>query len=99
MFVVRAGIADNDQRRSGKDGEDAVPTYLWLTMKIILEVPANKAQMMLDLLSSISFVKVAPLSKEKARRVDDLIEAMSEIGEIKRGAKKGKPLKQLLDEL
>jgi len=68
-------------------------------MKIILDVPANKAQLMLELLSSISFVKVAPLSKEKARRVDDLIEAMSEIREIKAGKRKGKSLDKLLDEL
>ena len=68
-------------------------------MKIILDVPANKAQLMLELLSSISFGKVAPLSKEKARRVDDLIEAMSEIREIKAGKRKGKSLDKLLDEL
>jgi len=68
-------------------------------MKILLEVPANKARMMLELLSSISFVKAGPLSKAKARRIDDLIEAMAEIGEIKRGTRKGKPLSQLLDEL
>ncbi len=55
--------------------------------------------MMIELLSSISFVKVAPLSKDKSRRVEDLIEAMAEVGEIKRGARKGKPLKQFLDEL
>ena len=68
-------------------------------MKILLEVPANKERMMLELLSSISFVKAAPLSKAKARRIDDLIEAMAEIGEIERGTRKGKPLSQLLDEL
>lgn len=70
-----------------------------MVMKILMEVPPSKAKMMLDLLGSIPFVKVAPLSKEKARRIDDLIEAMAEIGEIKRGTRKGKPLKQLLDEL
>ncbi|MBX2979806.1 MAG: hypothetical protein KF905_10960 [Flavobacteriales bacterium] len=42
-------------------------------MNNILDVPANKAQMMLELRSSISFNKVAPMSKEKVRRVDDLI--------------------------
>ncbi|HMQ75712.1 MAG: hypothetical protein IPM49_18280 [Flavobacteriales bacterium] len=68
-------------------------------MKILLEVPTSKAKMMIELLSSISFVKVAPLSKDKSRRVEDLIEAMAEVGEIKRGARKGKPLKQFLDEL
>jgi len=55
--------------------------------------------MMLDFLGSMSFVKVAPLSKGKAQRIDDLIEAMTEIREIEQGKRKGKPLKELLDEL
>lgn len=68
-------------------------------MRIIVEVPPSKAKMMLDLLQSISFVKATPMSKEKARRIGDLLEAMTEIGEIKQGTRKGKPLKELLDEL
>lgn len=73
--------------------------YLGRVMKIILDVPDLKAEMMLELLSHFPFVKVARMSKEKARSVEDLFEAMSEIGEIRSGRRKRKTLDQLLEEL
>ena len=50
---------------------------------------------MIELLSSLSFVKAKPLSKAKAERVESLLQALAEVEEIKSGKRKAKTLKEV----
>lgn len=68
-------------------------------MKLMLEVPESRAAFVVELLRSLSFVKTKPLSKVKAERVEDLLQALQEMEEIKTGKRKPKLLKDLVREL
>ncbi len=69
-------------------------------MQLLVNVPDNKADLMLEILKSISFVKKAEtLSPSKAAHLDRLKEAVREVTLIKKGLKKGIPIKDVLDEL
>lgn len=69
-------------------------------MKILLEIPDNKASFIMEVLKSFSFVKKATkLSDNKAQQIEDILEAVEELKLIKQGKLKGIPAKQLLDEL
>ncbi|MBK7382957.1 MAG: hypothetical protein IPI81_06410 [Flavobacteriales bacterium] len=69
-------------------------------MKLILEIPDNKAELMLDILNSLSFVKTTEtLSPAKAQRIANIKEAVRELILIKKGQKKPVLLKDVLDEI
>ncbi len=68
-------------------------------MKLMLEVPESRAAFVVELLRSLSFVKTKPLSKAKAERVENLLEALQEVEEIKSGKRKPRLLKDLVREL
>ncbi|MBL0126811.1 MAG: hypothetical protein IPP83_05000 [Flavobacteriales bacterium] len=69
-------------------------------MKLILEIPDNKAELMLDILNSLSFVKTAEtLSPAKAQRIANIKDAVRELILIKKGQKKPVLLKDVLDEI
>jgi len=68
-------------------------------MKILLEIPDNKAHSLLEVLRSISYVKAKLLSDEKAMLLNEVREAVEELQLIKKGELKGITAKELLDEL
>lgn len=69
------------------------------TMKVLLEIKENKVQFVMELLNSLNFVKVQPLSAEKAELITDVREAVEELKLVRQGKLKGIPAKELLDEL
>jgi len=72
-------------------------------MKILVEVKDEKADFIMELLNSFSFVKTEPAepSAYKKEVLDGLREAVEEVNQIMAGKKKNKmkTLDQLLDEL
>lgn len=68
-------------------------------MKILLDIPDNKAASLLDVLRSISYVKAKTLSNEKALLMVEIKDAINELALIKQGKLRGIPAKELLDEL
>jgi hypothetical protein len=68
-------------------------------MRVLLDIKDSKAQFVMELLHSLSFVKVKTLSPYKAEVIEDIKEAVEEMKLIRQGKLKGIPAKQLLDEL
>jgi len=69
-------------------------------MKVLVDIPDNKADFGLEVLRSLVFVKKAnPISGEKALLMEELKEAVEELNLIKSGKLKGIPAKDLLNEL
>ena len=68
-------------------------------MKILLEIPDNKAVSILDVLKSISYVKAKPLTEVKAQLLSEMKDAVDEIKLIKTGKKKARNAEDFLNEL
>ena len=68
-------------------------------MKILLEIPDNKAAFFMEVLKSFSFVKAKPISPEKAQVLIELKEAVENLNLVKEGKLKARPAKELLHEL
>lgn len=69
-------------------------------MKVLIEIPDNKASFALEVLRSLVFIKkVNPISGEKALLMEEIKEAVEELNLIKSGKLKGISAKDLLNEL
>lgn len=68
-------------------------------MKVLIDIKDSKVSFVLELLNSLSFVKVKTLSNEKADLISDIKESVDELNLIKKGKLKGIPAKDLIDEL
>lgn len=68
-------------------------------MKVLLDIKDNKAPSLLEVLKGLSYVKAKPLTDTKAQFLEDLREAVKEVRLIKAGKLKGRPAKELIDEL
>ena len=68
-------------------------------MKILLDIPDNKATSLMDVLKSISYVKVKPLTEAKALLMVEIREAVEEIKLIRAGKKKARNAEDFLNEL
>ncbi|ACE06607.1 hypothetical protein Aasi_1293 [Candidatus Amoebophilus asiaticus 5a2] len=68
-------------------------------MKILLDIPDNQASSLIDVLRSISHVRVKPLTDAKALLMEEIKEAVDEIQLIKTGAKKARNAEDFLNEL
>jgi len=68
-------------------------------MKILLDIPDNKAASLLDVLSSISYVKAKPLTDAKALLMEEIREAVDEMKLIRAGKKKARNAEDFLNEL
>lgn len=68
-------------------------------MKLIVEVKESKAQFLLELLRSFSFVKARPLPDEKQEALDSVRAAVKEMKQVKAGKLKGRPVSALLNAL
>jgi hypothetical protein len=68
-------------------------------MKILLEIPDNKASSLMDVLQSISYVKTKPLTESKALLMKEIREAVEEMKLIRTGKKKARNADDFLNEL
>lgn len=68
-------------------------------MNILLEVPDHKVDFVMELLENLSFVKVKPVSPEKARLISEIKEAVENMKLVDKGKLKAQPLAELLNEL
>ncbi|MDH7462499.1 hypothetical protein QEG73_14460 [Chitinophagaceae bacterium 26-R-25] len=68
-------------------------------MKVLLDIPDNKAASLMDVLKSISYVKAKPLTDAKALLMADLRDAVEEMKLIRTGKKKARNAEDFLNEL
>lgn len=68
-------------------------------MKVLLEIPVNKAAFFMELLNSFSFVKVKTISLEKAQVLLEMKEAVETLNLVKEGKHKARSAKELLHEI
>jgi hypothetical protein len=68
-------------------------------MKVLLDMPDNKAASIMAVLKSIPKVKLKELSDNKALLMSELREAVLEMKEIKEGKKTGRNFEEFLNEL
>ena len=66
---------------------------------MLLDIKDSKAEFMMELLNSFSFVKTKPLTPYKAQVLEELREAVENMKLVKEGKLKPRPAKDLLDEL
>lgn len=68
-------------------------------MKILLDIKDNKVSFVMELLNSLSFVKVKKLTDEKAQQISDIREAVEEVTLIKEGKKEARNAEDFVNEL
>ncbi len=68
-------------------------------MKVLLDIKDDKAKIFMDMLKGVKFVKTTTLTEPKAQFLEDLKEAVEELKLIKAGKKRGRPARELLNEL
>lgn len=68
-------------------------------MKVLLEIPDNKAAFFMELLNNFSFVKAKTISPEKAQVLMELKEAVETLNLVKEGKLKARSAKELLHEI
>ncbi len=68
-------------------------------MKILLDIPDNKASSLMDVLRSISYVKAKLLTDTKALVMEEIREAVEEMKLIRAGKKKTRNAEDFLNEL
>jgi hypothetical protein len=68
-------------------------------MKILLDIPDNKASSLLEVLNGISYVKVKLLTESKALLLEEIREAVEEMKLIRTGKKKARNAEEFLNEI
>jgi hypothetical protein len=68
-------------------------------MKVLLDVKESKALFLMELLNNFPFVKVQPITSEKALLLQEIKEAVDTVNLVKEGKLSARPAKELLDEL
>lgn len=68
-------------------------------MKVLVDIPDNKAKSFLEVIKSISYVKAKALTDEKALLLVEIREAVEEMKLIKEGKKKARNAEDFLNEL
>ena len=68
-------------------------------MIVLLDIKDSKANFMMELLNSLSFVKAEPLSGSKALLINEMKEAVEEMKLIRSGKKKARKAEDFLNEL
>jgi hypothetical protein len=68
-------------------------------MKAVLEIRENKVPFIMELLGNFSFVKVRPITNEKAFLLNEIREAVDNVNLVKKGKLQARPAKELLDEI
>ena len=70
-----------------------------IQMKILIDILDNKANSLMELLNSMSHIKVQPLTESKAILMKEIRDAVEEMKEIKLGKKKVRNAEDFLNEL
>jgi hypothetical protein len=68
-------------------------------MKAVLDIKDNKAPFVIELLNNFSFVKVKPITNEKALLLSEIREAVDIVNLVKKGKIQARPAIELLNEL
>ncbi|MDR0796711.1 MAG: hypothetical protein LBE79_11805 [Tannerella sp.] len=68
-------------------------------MKAVLDIKDSKASFVMELLGNFSFVKVQPITNEKALLLNEIREAVDTVNLVKKGKFQARPAKELLDEI
>lgn len=68
-------------------------------MKVLLDIPDHKANSLMEVLSSIPYVKAKPLTDAKARLLSEIREAVEEMKLIRAGKSEARDAEEFLDEL
>jgi hypothetical protein len=68
-------------------------------MKVLLEIPDDKANSMMDVLNSIPYLKTKPLTDAKATLLKEIRQAVLEMKQIKAGKKQARNAEDFLNEL
>ena len=68
-------------------------------MKVLLDIKDSKADFVMELLNSLSFVKAKPIADEKKQLVNEIKEAVEEMKLIRAGKKKARNAEEFLNEL
>lgn len=68
-------------------------------MKVLLDIPDNKAAALMEVLSSISYVKAKTLTDGKAQLMREIREAVEEMKLIKTGKNQARSAEDFLNEL
>ncbi len=68
-------------------------------MKVLLDIKDSKAQFVMELLRSLTFVKAKTITPAKAQLIEEIQEAVRNVNLVKAGKLKARPARELLDEL
>lgn len=68
-------------------------------MKVITEMKDDKAEFVMELLNSLSFVKAKAITDEKAKLLEEMREAVGNLNLVKEGKVKARLASELLNEL
>ena len=68
-------------------------------MKVLLDIPDNKAASLMEVLKSIPYLKAKPLTDTKAQLLEEVREAVEEMKLIRAGKKKARHAEDFLHEL
>ena len=68
-------------------------------MKVLLDIPDNKAASLMEVLKSISYLKTKKLTDSKAELMFEVREAVEEMKLIRSGKKKARSAEDFLNEV
>jgi hypothetical protein len=68
-------------------------------MKILLDIPDNKATSLMDVLKSITYVKARQITDSKALLMEEIREAVEEVKLVRAGKKKARNAEDFLNGL
>jgi predicted CoA-binding protein len=68
-------------------------------MKAVLDIKNSKAPFVMELLSNFPFVKVQPITEEKALLLSEIKEAVDIVNQVKKGELQARSAKELLNEI
>jgi hypothetical protein len=68
-------------------------------MQAVLDIKDSKAAFVWELLGNLSFVKVHPITNEKAMLLSEIREAIDNVNLEKKGKLQARPAKELLNEI
>ena len=68
-------------------------------MRVLLDIKDSKALPLLEVLKGLSYVKTTTISAEKAQLMEEIREGVESLKLIKQGKLKGRPARDLLNEI
>ena len=68
-------------------------------MKAVLDIKDNRASFVMELLGSFSFVKIRPITNNKALLLSEIRDAVDTVNLIKKSKIQARPAKELLNEI